>query len=68
MEEPPIHVFVTDTGEWKSTTEWPLPETRWTPFNKPTVPTKFGQKVLRAFNFSKQIKVGKFSVTIIVFI
>jgi hypothetical protein len=32
MEEPPIYVFVTDTGEWKSTTEWPLSETRWAPF------------------------------------
>ncbi len=32
MEEPPIAVFVTGTDEWKTTTEWPLPETRWTPF------------------------------------
>jgi len=32
MEEPPITLFVTGTDEWKSTTEWPLPETRWTPF------------------------------------
>ena len=32
MEEPPITLFVIGTDEWKSTTEWPLPETRWTPF------------------------------------
>ena len=32
MEEPPIKLFVTGTGEWKAATEWPLPETRWTPF------------------------------------
>ena len=32
MREPPINVFVTGTGEWKSITEWPLQETRWTPF------------------------------------
>jgi predicted acyl esterase len=32
MEEPPIRVFVTGTGRWKHTTEWPLPETRWIPF------------------------------------
>ena len=32
MEEPPIKLFVTGTGEWKTATEWPLPETRWTPF------------------------------------
>ncbi|MBP1698304.1 MAG: hypothetical protein H6Q41_3492 [Deltaproteobacteria bacterium] len=32
MEEPPIALFVTGTGEWKAATEWPLPETRWTPF------------------------------------
>lgn len=32
MEGPPIKLFVTETGEWKTATEWPLPETRWTPF------------------------------------
>jgi predicted acyl esterase len=32
MEEPPIALFVEGTGEWKTATEWPLPETRWTPF------------------------------------
>jgi len=29
---PPIRLFVTGTGEWKTATEWPLPETNWTPF------------------------------------
>jgi uncharacterized protein len=32
MEDPPIKLFVVGTGEWRSATEWPLPETRWTPF------------------------------------
>lgn len=32
MEEPPIRLFILGTGEWKSASEWPLPETRWTPF------------------------------------
>jgi uncharacterized protein len=32
MEGDPIKLFVVGTGEWKTTTEWPLPETRWTPF------------------------------------
>lgn len=32
MDEPPIRIFVTGTGQWKETTEWPLPETKWTPF------------------------------------
>ncbi len=32
MEEPPIALFVDGTSEWKAATEWPLPETRWTPF------------------------------------
>ncbi len=32
MDEPPIRIFVTGTGEWKTAQEWPLPETRWTPF------------------------------------
>jgi len=32
MNEPPIKVFVTGTGEWNTSTEWPLPETCWTPF------------------------------------
>ena len=32
MDEPPVRLYVMDTGEWKTSDEWPLPETRWTPF------------------------------------
>jgi len=32
MDEPPIRLFVMGTGEWKEAEEWPLPETKWTPF------------------------------------
>jgi uncharacterized protein len=32
MEEPPISLFVTGADEWRTATEWPLPETKWTPF------------------------------------
>ncbi|MEM3580146.1 MAG: CocE/NonD family hydrolase [Candidatus Bathyarchaeia archaeon] len=32
MEDPPIRCFVMNTGEWRSSDEWPLPETRFTPF------------------------------------
>lgn len=32
MEGDPIRLFVVGTGEWKTSTEWPLPETRFTPF------------------------------------
>ena len=32
MEDAPIKIFVTGSGTWKNTTEWPLPETRWIPF------------------------------------
>jgi hypothetical protein len=32
MEESPIRVFISGTGEWKESTEWPLPETKFTPF------------------------------------
>ncbi len=32
MSEPPIKVFVVDSGDWISADEWPLPETRFTPF------------------------------------
>jgi predicted acyl esterase len=32
MEEPPIRLFVMGTGNWKDTNEWPLAETKWTPF------------------------------------
>ncbi|MEI9476378.1 MAG: CocE/NonD family hydrolase [Deltaproteobacteria bacterium] len=32
MDEPPIRLFIPPTGEWKIANQWPLPETRWTPF------------------------------------
>ena len=32
MNEAPIRMFIPGTGDWKETTEWPLPETLWTPF------------------------------------
>ncbi|MFC1866747.1 CocE/NonD family hydrolase [Thermodesulfobacteriota bacterium] len=32
MDEPPVQLFIVGTDEWKSAGEWPLPETRWTPF------------------------------------
>jgi predicted acyl esterase len=32
MEEPPVQVFIDGTGDWKEASDWPLPETRWTPF------------------------------------
>ena len=32
MDEPPIHLFIQNTGEWKEAYEWPLPETKWTEF------------------------------------
>ncbi len=32
MDEAPVNVFIVGTDEWKSAQEWPLPETRWTPF------------------------------------
>ena len=32
MEEPPIRMFVRGTNRWKTAPEWPLPETKWTPF------------------------------------
>lgn len=32
MDESPIRLFVMGTGEWKEADEWPLPETKWTPF------------------------------------
>jgi predicted acyl esterase len=31
-EEEPVQLFIEGTGEWKAAREWPLPETRWTPF------------------------------------
>ena len=32
MDEPPVRLFIMGTGEWKESTDWPLPETKWTPF------------------------------------
>jgi predicted acyl esterase len=32
MDEPPVHVFIDGSGQWKQASEWPLPQTRWTPF------------------------------------
>jgi predicted acyl esterase len=32
MDEAPVQLFIQNTGEWKSASEWPLPETRWTEF------------------------------------
>jgi hypothetical protein len=32
MDEPPIRLFMTSTRRWKNAEEWPLPETKWTPF------------------------------------
>ena len=33
MDELPIQLFMMGEGSWKAAKEWPLPETRWTPFN-----------------------------------
>jgi predicted acyl esterase len=32
MEEVPIKLFIMGSGDWKESNEWPLPETKWTPF------------------------------------
>jgi predicted acyl esterase len=32
MDEPPISLFIQNTGEWRQAREWPLPETKWTEF------------------------------------
>jgi hypothetical protein len=32
MKEDPIKLFIMGTNEWKEAREWPLPETKWTPF------------------------------------
>jgi hypothetical protein len=32
MDEPPVRLFMMNTGEWKESDDWPLPETKWTPF------------------------------------
>ncbi len=32
MEEPRVHVFMDGSGDWREVSDWPLPETKWTPF------------------------------------
>jgi uncharacterized protein len=32
LDEPPVRYWVTGANEWRTGTDWPLPETRWTPF------------------------------------
>lgn len=32
MDEPSVRLFVSATRQWKNREEWPLPETKWTPF------------------------------------
>jgi putative CocE/NonD family hydrolase len=32
MQDPPVHYWVMGANEWRSGTDWPLPETRWTKF------------------------------------
>ena len=32
MDEDPVSLFVVGTGEWRTGREWPLPETKFTPF------------------------------------
>lgn len=32
MDEPPIRLFIQNTGNWKNASQWPLPETKWTEF------------------------------------
>ena len=32
MDEPPVRLFIMGTNDWKESNEWPLPETKWTPF------------------------------------
>ena len=32
VHEPRLHLFIVGTNDWKSADDWPLPETRWTPF------------------------------------
>jgi uncharacterized protein len=32
MKERPIKLFVMGTNKWKEADDWPLPETKWTPF------------------------------------
>lgn len=32
VDEAPINLFIENTGKWRRASEWPLPETRFTPF------------------------------------
>ncbi|MBI2183289.1 MAG: CocE/NonD family hydrolase [Deltaproteobacteria bacterium] len=32
MDDPPVRLFMSPAAQWKSAKDWPLPETRWTPF------------------------------------
>ena len=32
MKERPVKLFVMNTNKWKEAEDWPLPETKWTPF------------------------------------
>jgi predicted acyl esterase len=32
MDEPLVNVFLMGTGEWRSADDWPMPQTKWTPF------------------------------------
>jgi predicted acyl esterase len=31
-DDPPVRLFMSPSAEWKTASDWPLPETRWTPF------------------------------------
>ena len=33
MDEPPVKVFVIGANEWKMADDWPIPGTKWIPFN-----------------------------------
>ena len=32
LKDPPVHVFIMGRNEWRTATDWPLPETRWTKY------------------------------------
>ena len=32
MDEPPVRAFIMNTNEWKEGSDWPFPETKFTPF------------------------------------
>ena len=32
MDEAPVRLFLPNSGEWRESTGWPLPETKWVPF------------------------------------